>query len=102
MSRQDREALRCTLSQLNWPEDDRDELTRLAKELFQSHFNTQVALVHFHMDAAEGTHVDDKTYSEALRAIGRLQQVSITLKVTLFAFRTTTRIPAVKSDDEQS
>lgn len=54
------------------------------------------------MDAAEGTHVDDKTYSEAFRAIGRLQQVSITLKVTLVAFRTTTRIPAVQSDDEQS
>ncbi len=90
------------MSQLNWPEDDRDELTRLAKELFQAHFDTQVALIHFHLEASLGAHVDDKVYSEAFRAIGRLQQTSINLKLALVAFRTTGRMPTARRGGDES
>jgi hypothetical protein len=89
------------LNQLNWPEDERDVLTRLAKELIQAHFDVQVVLIHFHMDASVGAHVDDTTYSEAFRAIGRLQRASVNLRIALVAYRTTSRLPVVR-DNEQS
>lgn len=85
---------------LNWPLDDRDELTRLARMLSQAHFDTQVALVKFHVDAEVGHSVPDAVYKELFVAIGRLQLASVTLKAALVAFRTTARLRAVRPEGE--
>ncbi len=84
---------------MNWPPAERDELGILARYLAEAHADVQLALLSFFIEAETGEHVSDDTYGPLFRAIGRLQQAFIQLRITLVAYRTTARIPVQKGGD---
>ncbi len=76
---------------MNWPPDERDELGILARYLAEAHADVQIALLSFFIEAETGEHVSDDTYGPLFRAIGRLQQASIQLRITLVALSSGSR-----------
>ena len=86
---------------MNWPKDDRDEILSLSRQLAEAHFEIQGHLVEFHIEVAYGDRVTDTTYSALFRAIGRMQRLSIDLRIALVSYRTTGRMPAVQEGGSQ-
>ena len=86
------------ISLTGWPPDERDSLGILARQLAQEHYNVQVGLLKFNLQADEG-HVSDGTYMSLLASLARLSLVGAELRSALLSYRTTAKIPTVEGGE---